>query len=206
MTQGVLGRKAPDPLRAHGAWVYLVTSILAGVLAVLGRGELAALCAGLGFVGVYLVASALAVYPRPWRGRLALGLALGLGATGLGLALGGNPLWLVYASIAVGPAGASAWFAQRYGYLAPPALAFGVAALVVAAPAAACAGGADAHVGWLLLGMLGPFFAWRTWRTRTKLAGPGWTRARLRRLGLREAGIAVTWTALALVVVHLAAA
>ena len=46
------------------------------------------------------------------------------------------------------------------------------------------------------------FFAWRTWRTRAKLSSGSWNRERLRRLGLREAAIAVGWTAVALVVVH----
>jgi len=204
MSRTLLGRRAPDPLRAHGAWVYLAMSILAGALSVTGRGPLAGLCAGLGFVGVFLVASALAVYPRAWERRFAVGVVIAGAATGAGLALGAPPVFLAYASIALFPAAASVWFAVRHGFQSPPALAFAVVALVVAAPAAACAGGAPAWMGWLLLALLAPFFAWRTWRTRTKLTGGGWNRARLRRLGLREAAIAVAWTALAVGVVHVA--
>ena len=59
-------------------------------------------------------------------------------------------------------------------------------------------------LGWLLLALLAPFFAWRSWVTRTRLlAEKGWTRDRLRRLGLREAGIAFAWTIAAVVVLHL---
>jgi hypothetical protein len=206
MPASLLTPRAPDPVRAHGAWVYLVVSILAGVLAATGRGVLPALCAGLAFVGVFLAAGALAIRPRPWAGRFAVGVTLTAAATLGGLALGADPQFLVYASVAVFPAGAAAWFALSQGYQSAPALAFAVVALVVSAPAAACAGGAHPRMGLVLLALLAPFFAWRTWRTRNALReSKGWDRSRLRQLGLREAAIAISWTAVALVAVHLLA-
>lgn len=202
MSEG-LRLKAPDPARAHGAWVYLFTSILAGMLAAAGFDFATALVSGLGFVGVFVMASAAANYPRRWKARSLSGLAVTVVCIGSGLALGANPMFLAYGAIAVPPAAAAAWFAARYGFRSPPALAFGVVALVVAAPAAACAGGAPHWLGLLLLGLLAPFFAWRTWRTRTELSAQrDWTRARLRALGWREAAFALGWTAFALAVVH----
>ncbi len=122
------------------------------------------------------------------------------------MSCGANPLFLAYGSIALFPAAGAAWFATREGFQSPPALAFGAAALVVAAPASACAGGAPHELGLLLLALLAPFFAWRTWLTRKALKEQGgWTRAKLRALGWREAVLALTWTAVALALVHVAA-
>jgi hypothetical protein len=196
-------RSAPDPARAHGAWVYVGTSVLAGAAAAGGRGRLAALFAGIAFIGVFLVASALALYPRRWKRRFLAGAVLALAACGIGLGLGADPWFVVYASIALFPAGAAVWYATRDGVQSPIALAFAVVALTVSAPAAACAGGADPALGWLLVLLLAPFFVWRTWTVRRKIAArKGLGRRELRRLGLREALVAVSWTALALVVVH----
>ncbi len=201
----LLQRRAPDPARAHGAWVYLLMSVLAGALTGSGRGLVSALFAGLGFVGVFLVASSMAIYPHRWVGRFVAGAGLAAGSTALGLTLGADPMFFAYASTAAFPAGASIWFAVRHGFQSPPALAFGVVALVIAAPSAACAGGASPKLGWLLLVLLAPFFAWRTWRTRNLLfANSGWTREKLRAVGLREALLAGLWTLAAVVIVHLA--
>jgi hypothetical protein len=206
MPAGFLRRRSPDPARAHGAWVYLGASILAGVLAAGGRGAIAALCAGLAFVGVFVLVSGLAVRPKPWRLRFGSGLAIALAATGAGLALGADPMFLVYALVALFPIAASVWFAMRAGFQSAPALAFAVVGLAVAAPAAACAGGTSPRLGFLLLALLGPFFAWRTWRTRTALrGGEGWDRARLKRLGLREALFAAVWTIASVGLLHLVA-
>jgi len=46
MSAGSLRRHPPDPARAHGAWVYLIVSILAGVLPARGHDGIAALRAG----------------------------------------------------------------------------------------------------------------------------------------------------------------
>ena len=58
-------QKVPDPARAHGAWVYLVLSVLAGVLSGAGGGLVPGLLAGVGFAGVFLCASAAAVIAPP---------------------------------------------------------------------------------------------------------------------------------------------
>lgn len=206
MSAGLLRRRSPDPARAHGAWVYLFVSILAGVLSARGRGMIAALCAGLAFVGVFVFVSALAVRPKPWRLRFVSGLVFAACATIAGLLLGADPMFLVYSLVALFPIAASVWFAMQQGFQSAPALAFGVIGLAVAAPAAACAGGAHPAFGFLLLGLIAPFFAWRTWLTRAALrGGEGWDRARLKRQGLREAGLAAAWTVLAVALVHVLA-
>lgn len=206
MSEHGLKLKAPDPARAHGAWVYLVISILAGVLSASRFDVLTALFAGLGFLGVFVAASSLARYPKRWIGRFALGLGIITACAAGGIACGADPMFLAYGAIAVFPAGAAAWFALRHGFQSAPALSFAVVTLVVAAPAAMCAGGAPHHLGLLLLGLLAPFFAWRTWRTREVLrTHDGWTRAKMRALGWREAALALGWTTFAVAVVHIAA-
>lgn len=203
MDRNLVERSAPDPARAHGAWVYMGMSVLAGAASAGGRGWLAALFAGIAFIGVFLVASALALYPRRWKRRFLAGGGLALAACAIGFRLGADPWFIVYASIAVFPAGAAVWFATRDGVRSPIALAFAVVALTASAPAAACAGGADPALGWLLVLFLAPFFVWRTWTVRKHLAArKGLNRRELRRIGLQEALIAALWTALALVVVH----
>ena len=203
MERNLVERSAPDPARAHGAWVYMAMSVLAGAAAAGGRGWLAALFAGIAFIGVFLVASALALYPRSWKRRFLTGAGLALGACAIGLRLGADPWFVVYASIALFPAGAAVWFATRHGVQSPIALAFAVVALTASAPAAACAGGAEPALGWILVLLLAPFFVWRTWSVRRLVARTkGLKRRELRRLGLREALVAAGWTALALVVVH----
>lgn len=202
----LLPKRLPDPARAHGAWVYLVVSILAGALSVAGQGFLPALLAGFGYAGIFLLASAVAVYPRPgWRRRCAAGLSLAALAPLLALWLDADPNFFAYALVAMFPAGAAVWFSVRRGFQSPLALCFAVAALAVAAPSAACAGGGSAREGWMLGLLLTPFFVWRTWRIRVALsANTGWTRAELRRQGLREAAIAVAWTLVAVAAIHLA--
>lgn len=198
--------RAPDPARAHGAWVYLGVSILAGVLSSARFDMFTALCGGTAFLGVFVGASSLARSPRPSWVRFALGAAIVAASAAGGVLSGADPRFLLYGTIAVFPAGAAAWFALRHGFQSAPALSFAVVSLVVAAPAALCAGGAPHSLGLLLLGLLAPFFAWRTWCTRKALRSEsGWTREKLRALGSREAAIALCWTALAVVLVHLAA-
>ncbi|MHC5210821.1 MAG: hypothetical protein ACYTG2_08900 [Planctomycetota bacterium] len=201
----LLTRHMPDPARAHGAWIYLAVSILAGSLSVAGQGFLPALLAGVGYAGLFLLVSAAALMPRPaWRRRCAAGLVLTSGAPALALLLDADPRFFAYALVAMFPAGIAAWFAVRRGFQSPLALCFAVAALAVAAPAAACAGGGTAREGWLLGLLLTPFFVWRTWRIRVSLdkhPAPG--RTALRRQGLRESGLALAWTVAAVTLIHL---
>ncbi len=178
-------------------------SVLAGAASAGGEGWLAALFAGVAFIGVFLVASALALYPRKWKGRFLCGAGVATSALGIGLALGADPRFVVYASVAVFPAGAAVWFATRDGIQSPYALSFAVVALTVSAPAAACAGGADPTLGALLVLLLAPFFVWRTWVVQKHISTTkGLKRGDLRRAGLREAFIALLWTILSLAVVH----
>ena len=201
-----LPRRLPDPARAHGAWVYLGVSILAGSLTAASRGFLPALLVGIGYAGVFLAASSAALAPDRRRGRLAVGVVLALVPPGLALALGADPAFLAYAPIAAFPAGMAGWFGMRQGFQSVPALAFAVAALGLAGPAAACAGTSSHGPGWLLLALLLPFFVWRTWRLRRRITTRrGWTRTQLRRAGLVEAALTVAWTAVCLAVVHVVA-
>jgi len=189
--------QVPDPLRAHGAWVYLIVSILAGAVTVWDRGWAAALLAGTGFVGVLVLASSLAIAGRRAAiARFVVGLLLGLGSPFLALTIGADRSFLVVGLVAIPPAVAAAYFASGQGFLSPGALSFGVTALVVAAPAAARAGGASPRPALVLLAVLAPFFFWRTWRL-ARAFGPGWTRERLERRGLLESGIALAWAAVA---------
>ncbi|MFM7299111.1 MAG: hypothetical protein ACKO4Q_18040 [Planctomycetota bacterium] len=206
MSEHALRLKAPDPAKAHGAWVYLAISILAGVLAAARFDMLTALLAGAAFLGVFVLSSAFAVYPRRWLPRFAIGLAILLASFAVGFALSLEPLSLAYGAVAVFPAAAAAWLGFRHGFQSAGALSFAFVTLVVAAPASMCAGGAPHQLGLLLLALLAPFFAWRTWRTREALReSSGWTRARLRALGWREALVALLWTTFSVALVHILA-
>jgi len=198
MTPGQL----PDPLRAHGAWVYLVVSVLAGGLTAPGRGAVPALLVGGGFVGLLVLGSSLAIGTRgALLGRLALGLPLTFGAPLLALDLGADPSFLFISLLAMPPAAIAVHQANRSGFLSPGALAFGVSALVVAAPATAGAGGLSTRLALLLLTILVPFFFWRTWRLARAL-GQGWTKQRLQRRGLLESGWAIGWAIAAVAVIR----
>ncbi len=72
-----------------------------------------------------------------------------------------------------------------------------------AAPTVASAGGATPRVALVVLGVLAPFFFWRTWRLARAL-GPGWTRERFARQGLVESGLAIAGGAVALAAAWLA--
>jgi hypothetical protein len=204
MISALSSGRVPDPAKAHGAWVYLLVSVLAGALTAAGIGFLPALFSGLAFAGVFLLASSVALgWPKGAR-RMLTGAVIALSALVLALALGADRTFFVYGLTALFPAAMASWFAHRRGFLSPAALSFGVAALVVAAPCAACAGGASAAQSWFLLLLLAPFFAWRTVRIRRMLdEQKGWGRADLRKQGMREAGLSVVWTFLAVLVVHL---
>ena len=198
-----LWRKIPDPARAHGAWIYLSVSILAGALSVGGRGFLQALLSGIGFAGVFILASSVALYGTSrFLRRLLIGLLVTTLPLALALKIGADPSFFMFGMVALIPAGLSGYFAERQGFLSPGALAFAVTALVVAAPAAACAGGAAPHRAALLLILLAPFFAWRTWSLRRSM-GTGWTRQKLKKQGLLETWLAVGWTAVSVGVMHL---
>lgn len=195
--------RLPDPLRAHGVWVYLIVCVLAGTVLVADRGLVPALLAGGVFVGaLVLVGAAATPRRRTVLTRLAVGLLSTLGSLLLALDLGADRSFLVVSLLALPPAVAAAWLGRARGFLSPPALSCGVAVLTVSAPAAACAGGASPREALVLLCVLQPFFVWRTWRLARAL-GRGWTRARLRRRGLLESGLAIAWAAAAVLAVRL---
>ena len=199
------GRSLPDPARAHGAWVYLVLSALAGVLSSIGAGALAATGAGLGYSGAFLAASSFAARePRDRRRRLFLGLFLGLAGPGLSLAAGASPFFLVLGLVALGPTALAGYFGSRKGFQSAPALGFAIAALAVAAPSAACAGGATLGQALLLLVLLGLFFTWRGLRLRAQLARHEVSgKKAIQAAGLREALLGTIWTLLVVALMHL---
>lgn len=199
-----LGR-VPDPARAHGAWVYLILSIIAGTLSATSRGFLPALLVGVGYAGVFLCASAMALVGKPgMAARLISGLILAVLGPGAALHFGASPSFFAFSLVALAPAALAGYCAERHGIMSPQAMAFAVVTLVVAAPSSACAGGASATTGLLLLLLLAPFFAYRTWRVRNAMTPEaGWTRAKLKQQGVTEVFYGVSWLAMVVLAVHL---
>ncbi len=199
-----LGR-VPDPAKAHGAWVYLVLSVLAGTLAAPNRGFLPAFMVGIGFAGVFLCASALALVGKPGMlPRLGTGLLLALGGPGAALYLGASPSFFAFSLVALCPAALSGYFAEKRGIMSEEAMGSAVVALVVAAPSSACAGGASIGAGVLLLALLAPFFAYRTWKVRQVIANEkGWTKSKLKKQGWTEALYGISWTLAVVLIIHL---
>jgi len=195
----------PDPAKAHGAWAYLLLSVLAGTLSATARGFLPALFVGIGFAGVFLCASAMALVGKQGMApRLGTGLLLAIAGPGAALALGASPAFFAYGLVALAPAALSGYCAEKYGTASPQAMAFAVVALVIAAPSSACAGGATFGAGLLLLALLAPFFAYRTWRVSQAVTNQkGWTRPKLKQQGFREAVYGVSWTAFVVLALHL---
>jgi hypothetical protein len=188
-------RAHPDPIRAHGAWVYLFCAVFAGVL-VGARGRIEpALMVGTAFAGCFLAGGALAYGARrKWR-RLVGGLALATVSGAGALLLGANSLFLVVAVCAAIPTVAAIVLARELGSLSAWTLMAGVGALAMAAPAAAAAGGASLTESALLLMLLWPFYAWRSLEVARPLLESGhWDVVALRRRGLREAWLAALWT------------
>ena len=197
-------KRYPDPVRAHGVWVFLSLSVLAGSLSAAGAGFRPALLAGLGFAGAFLAASALAIGWKRGRRRLFIGIGCASLAPAASLLMGARPTFFLYGIVALGPALLSAWFSSKRGVQSPLALAMGVCAIAVAAPSAACAGGATIPRSLVLLAMLLPFFVWRSLLIRARLPEySGGGRQALRRVGQREAVFATLWTAAAVFAIHL---
>jgi len=197
--------RVPDPAKAHGAWVYLVLSILAGTLTATGRGLLPAFLVGVGFAGVFLCASAVAlVGKRGMTTRLAAGLLLAVVGPGAAVYLGASPSFFAFSLVALAPAALAGYCAEKSGIMSPQAMAFAVVALVVAAPSSACAGGASVGAGLLLLVLLAPFFAYRTWKVRNAITSQsGWTRSKLKKQGLSEVLYGMSWIAIVVMAFHL---
>lgn len=197
--------RAPDPARAHGAWAYLVLSVLAGTLTATGRGILPAALVGVGFAGVFLCASALALVGKSsMTKRLTVGLLLAVVGPAMAVYLGAPSSFFAFSSAALAPAALAGYCAEKRGIMSPQAMAFAVVALVVAAPSSACAGGASASTGLLLLILLAPFFAYRTWKVRDAITTQaGWTRSKLKKQGLTEVLYGLGWIAIVVSSFHL---
>ena len=197
--------RIPDPARAHGAWAYLALSILAGPLTATGRGLLPATLVGVGFAGVFLCASAVALIgKRGMLARLSAGLLLAVVGPAIAIYLGAPSSFFAFSLAALAPAALAGYCAQKSGIMSPQAMAFAVVTLVIAAPSSACAGGASASTGLLLLFALAPFFAYRTWKVRDAItSGTGWTRAKLKQQGFTEALYGLGWVAVVVLSFHL---
>lgn len=193
--ESFVGQGHPDPVRAHAAWIYLFASIASGALVGANHGVEPAMLAGTGFVGAFLVTAAISVGARRKVRQILVGASLAALAPVGALWLDAEPVFLAVAALAVLPAVAAVVLEKTLGFLSPTTLVVGIAALALAAPVAAVAGGASVERGALLFGLLWPFFSWRTLRVAAPLAGgAAWDREELRSRGLREAAIAGGWT------------
>lgn len=185
----------PDPMRAHGAWIYLFAAVASGALVGARRGVEPAMLVGTAFTGAYLVAAALSMGVRRRIRQILLGTGSAALATVGALWLGVELDFLVVAACALVPAMGAILLAKTQGFLSPGAVVSGVAALAMAAPATAVAGGASGLRSTLLFALLWPFFSWRSLRIAAPLhAGAGWVPEELRARGLREAALAALWS------------
>jgi hypothetical protein len=184
-----------DPMRAHGAWIYLFASIASGTLVGTQHAVEIAMLVGTGFAGAYLVTAALTAGVRRRMRQVVLGGSLVVLAPLSALGLGAEPGFVVVAGCAVIPAVAAVVLTTRLGSLARLSLLAGVAAVVMAAPVTAVAGGASFQRAGLLFALLWFFFSWRTLRVAARVkAQETWDRQQLKAQGLREAAIAAVWT------------
>jgi hypothetical protein len=184
-----------DPMRAHGAWVYLFASIASGSLLGSQRAVELPMLVGTGFAGAYLVAAAIFVGVRRRTRQCLLGGSLMAVAPVGALVLGSDPTFIAVAALAALPAAAAVALTRRYGSLATSSLLMGIAAIVMAAPITAVAGGVSLQRAALLFGLLASFFGWRTLRVAASLNGqPTWDRTQLKARGLQEAAVGAIWT------------
>lgn len=193
-----------DPLRFHGAWIYLCVAVAAGTLIGHNHGVERGMLVGTGFVGGFMFLGALTARSTR-RGREAiigavLMLVMPIGAFLLG---GSNSFLWVIGGAALLAAGALV-VAHRKGFLATSSVALGTAALSMAAPAAAIGAGANSLAAFVLYGMLWPYFCWRTLAVShdRKAPRPLGKRPNLRQRGLREAALVTSWAFVAVVVVR----
>lgn len=184
-----------DPLRAHGAWIFLFCAVGVGAFAARsGRVELAMLI-GTVFAGSYLAGAAVSYPSRRRVRRLALGAALAGGSALLATLLQTDTRWMRVAAIAAVPALVTIALVRSRGLVSRWTLVCGAAAIALAAPTVALAGGASTLQGAVLFACLWPVFSWRSLIVAHSLASARPLEARaLRRRGLREARIAAVWS------------
>ena len=186
--------RIPDLMHAHGAWVFLTVSVGTGAFWAQDAMLLPALLAGTAHAGAFLLVAGM-LRGSGGRSAAARGGALALGGALAALALGAEPTFLVVEAFALLPALAAVAAARWLGALSVTAIAMGSLAIALAAPVAACAGGASPMRAALLALLLAPFFAWRTAAVLARLRSTsGGRRASLRDWGLREAGFAAVWS------------
>ena len=183
-----------DPMRAHGAWIYLCTSIAAGALVGANYGVEPAMLVGTSFAGAFLVLAGIAVGVWRKRRQVVTGLSLAVFATIGALAFHANPQYLLVVAMAAVVAFITIILARRFGYLAHGTMLLGVAALAMAAPVAAVAGGATFFRAALLFCLLWPVYSWRTFLVAKEFASGNCTATQLRARGLREAAFAALWS------------
>ena len=179
-----------DPKRFHGAWIFLCESIGAGSLVGARHGVEPALLAGTACAGAFLVIAAISAGVRGRARQLLIGGALVVAAPILALMIGADSRFMMIAGAAIFPAGATVILARRHGFLSPIVLATGVAALAMAAPIAAMAGGASPSRATILFLILWSLFYWRSLIVASLAAGSlPWNADLLRTRGLREAAL-----------------
>ncbi|MFC1758666.1 hypothetical protein ACFL2H_07850 [Planctomycetota bacterium] len=177
-----------DPKRFHGAWIFLCESVGAGALVGGRNGVEPALLAGTACAGVFLIIAAASTGFRGKGQQVLTGVILALVAPLFALLMGADSRFVVVGALAILPAGATVVLARRFGFLSPIVLATGVAALAVAAPMAAVAGGASMSQAAILFSVLWALFYWRSLRVASLVAGNApWNAQLLRTRGLREA-------------------
>jgi hypothetical protein len=192
-----------NPMRAHGAWVFLFASVAAGALLSDSYGVERAMLAGTGCAGAFLVASALSFHMWKKGRQMLVGICLAV-LTPLGaLWLDPDPRFIWVATIAL-PLTAATVIASRYrGLLSTGAILTGVASLVMAAPVTAIAGGASDGKALAVFALLWPFYSWRTMRIAAPLATQPWNRQALKSQGLKEAAVAAGWALAVTCALHL---
>lgn len=193
----------PNPMRAHGAWIYLFASVGAGTIVGADGGIERMLLVGTGFIGAFQVFSAFAVGTTRNRRQILVGCGWAAFTFLTALAFGAHVDFLAVAAFSIVPAALAIVLAKQVGYLSRSTLASGLAALSLAAPTVAVAGGVSVGRSLLLFLLLWPFFCWRTWRIAAPLRETSaWNRAKLKQQGLREAAYVALWSLAAAIFVR----
>jgi hypothetical protein len=201
-----VGPRAFDPMRAHGAWIFLSASVGAGALAGSGNAVERGMLVGTGVAGGFMLASAMHVGIQHKRRHAFVGGILTAAMPAVALALDPSTLFLVPIALAIVMAMAAIFAGRSLGFLSRTTVALGTAAIVTAAPVTAVAAGASLTRAFLLYGIMVVFCCWRSLQVLSDLgSGHDWTKVRLRSRGLREAAATAVWSIMAVVITRLCA-
>ena len=107
----------PDPLKAHGAWVYLFASVGAGALVGSEQGVEVPMLVGTAFAGGFLVAAAVAAGLKRKGRQVLVGLALIVLSPLVALWLGADRGFLAVAACASVPAVLALVLEKTRGFL-----------------------------------------------------------------------------------------